>query len=468
MEQILNSATYARNYRGSSTVFDENFVLDIIQQTLTTLGELATNTSTVSLDISHQDLNKDEIKKLVKNIKEHDDIEIINLEGNTTLKDGFKEICEALYKSSNEIFVINAAKCNLKKNQCKALISLFKRCKNLQAVHLGGNKEMKGRRKIFSSLSSSYNSLQHLNLSSCGLKKKHCNDLGTLLFNCSKIESIILSNNDKMGSGIINIAVGFSKAITTLKKIDFTFCKLSYINCLAICGFIKNSSKLESISMSFDLERQNFFEVICSALNKCSDSLKSLNFIRCHFFLINITPLSRFIVSASHLKEVDFSCNLFLLDQFIEICLVLETKANNIKRLSFMACYLKEENLEPLLRLLSKCCLERFYIDENEDLDAGFTLIIAILLTSCNSLKELSFSGCNLSEDQCIALGKLIKACSNIEILDVGENPRMGSGFEEIFSGLLLYRKNLKALNFDNCNLNNIQLLLYQKLKTSN
>ncbi|CAD5126870.1 unnamed protein product [Dimorphilus gyrociliatus] len=401
-------------------------------------------------------LEKELSIKIGNLLKHCSTIESINLGYNKTMDNGFFNICNGLEQSFNTLKNINLFSCNLNDEQNRMVGKLFKKCSQLETIHLGGNLMMEnGLLQICDGLEQAVSTLKDLNFIWCNLNEEHCKHIGKLLKRCSKIETINIGGNENMGNGLSNICNGLVQSSNSLKHVIFFWCNLNENECKMIGNLFENCSNIETINFEWNQQMGNGLFDICKVLLQSSNSLKEINFLWCDLNEQQCRKIGKLFEYCSNIEKIHFGGNGNMGNGLFDICSGLVQSANNLRVVNFLDCNLNEEECRIIGNLLKNCSrIEVINLKRNQQMGNGLFEICSGLIKSSSHLKEMDFLGCNLNEEQCKQIGNLLKYCFKLEIINLKRNQQMGNGLFDICSGLVQSANALKEINFLGCNLN--------------
>ncbi|CAD5114070.1 unnamed protein product [Dimorphilus gyrociliatus] len=130
----------------------------------------------------------------------------------------------------------------------------------------------------------------------------------------------------------------------------------------------------------------------------------------------------------------------------------------NLSCIEIIGNNLFENSAIELAKLLKKCSnLEKIDFTGNRQMNEGFNDILESLCKSKYSLKHLILEDCDVNPFQARSLGDTLKSCMFLETLNLKGNYRMDYGINYIFDSILHLGQYLKTLNLMNCQLNSYQ-----------
>lgn len=167
--------------------------------------------------------------------------------------------------------------------------------------------------------------------------------------------------------------------------------------------------------------------------------------------LINFSNISKiFLKSFKNVGIIDIAyfCNSFL------------PSMKNIVELSFKDCKLTYEHCHHLSNLLENCTeIKNLEFFEIKTMENGLNQILTTTFKVAKNFTELSIIDCNLSVEQCLHLSNLFRNNSKITKINLSKNINMKSGFISICNELEHSKDTLQEIIFDECKLDEYQLI---------
>ncbi|CAD5126727.1 unnamed protein product [Dimorphilus gyrociliatus] len=427
----------------------------------------STNGHLIKINLSQCNLGEHECIRIGILFQISNNIENVNLGWNSKMGNGLSSICNGLTQSKNSLKNFNLAWCNLNEEQCTWIGDLLKKCSKIETIRLEGNYKMgNGLADICTGLLNSLNSLKHINFRLCDLDEDQCINVGNLVKNCFVIESINLDWNKRMGNGLERFCIGLFYSQSTLKNIYLNQCNLDENQFKKIGNIMKYYSKLERIDLGFNLNMKNGIINFCQGLIESATNLKEINFENCNLNAKKCYWIGHLFSKSSNIENVNLKGNFELGDNGIKsICHGLQRSINSLKIINFEQCNLNEEQCNYIGNLFKYCSLiEAVNFKSNSKMEHGFQNVCKGLVKSSNSLKHINLECCQIDKESCINLGELLKNCSKIETINLKENRNISDAVEHICNGLLPSVKALKSINLNSCNFSKQQCFSIGKL----
>lgn len=191
-------------------------------------------------------------------------------------------------ESNDYSYLINIRKfklyqCKFHISEFKSIENMLKNMEKLEIVDLSYNKFMiLNFSNLFNCLIYSTKNLKQVILTDCDLKFENCEYLGKLLHECWNIEKLLLDQNQNMADGLIYVCQGLINSSKTLKRISFENCNLSVEHCKFIGKFITDCSNIEYIQLSENEKIRDGFKYILNGLINCFTTLKRVELSFCY------------------------------------------------------------------------------------------------------------------------------------------------------------------------------------------
>ncbi|CAD5126962.1 unnamed protein product [Dimorphilus gyrociliatus] len=304
---------------------------------------------------------------------------------------------------------------------------------------------------------SSY-TVTEINLEDRFLSEDESRKIGNIIKKFNRLQKIDLTGNDEMRDGLSEICKGLVQSSTTLKECHLSFCNITISQAKHFGNMLQKCSKIEKLDFSGNNQTENELEYICNGLVKSSNTLKVIDFGSCDLDNNQSTIIAKLLQKCSKIEEINLSMNENMGKGLQKICDSLIQSSNTLKEIDFSDCNLTETqagNIGNMLKKLSK--IESINLHNNVNMGNGLINICNGLVQSSNTLKYLNLGKCNLSKIQAAKIGKMLQNCSAINSIDLNYSNCMENGLIDICYGLLQSSNTLKLLYLVNCNINESQ-----------
>ncbi|CAD5111590.1 DgyrCDS890 [Dimorphilus gyrociliatus] len=400
-----------------------------------------------------------------------------------------KKIFIALQSSSASLFKIALVNVSLTEEEGYSLGDLFKRCNSLREIHFqGADNYVKGLEWIFDGLKSSSDCLIKLELGKLSLSERSSAKLGNLLKDCRRLEEIRLNENDIQKNGLEKILKGLKSSSNSLLEINIK-CQLSEGECCLLGDFLKGCNSIRQMKFFTDNKHgKKGIGRIIHGLKSSSGNLLKINNDEYSFNDGETVALGDLLEQCTSLREIQFISSACAERGFEKLFAGLGTSCRSLSKICLSGCKLNKKTGFRLGALLKDCIwLGEFYMTKSRVSGEGFEKIFDGLSTSSQTLLNISFSDCDLNEEEAYCLGDLFEKCSSLQEINLSNNTRYGKAFERILEGRsvfssinqnppvdggndvngfgeLCYRlsfssKSLLEMSFSNCNLTEQQSL---------
>ncbi|CAD5126370.1 unnamed protein product [Dimorphilus gyrociliatus] len=398
-------------------------------------------------------LTNDHVEKIGNIVIICENIQKVDLSKNEKMGNGLSSILQALLKSSKSLKQINLSMCSMAKSQGRDLGNLLEKCSNIENIDLSWNTSLAEEWiAIFKGLRASSSTLKEVNLSSCSLDEKYGKFIGEVLNDCNNIEEINLSWNKEMKSQLSFILNCLSKSSNTLKVVDISWNYLLEEHGNSIGEIFQQYSNIQVINLSGNKQLENGWSAICNGLLKSVNCLRDIDISSCELGENCGRSIGNLLENCSNVEIFNISWNKHLDNDLLAICKGLVNSANTLTDIDFQYCYLTESQGNIIGNMLNSCTnLNTVDFSSNIHVGRGLSRICDGLLQSSNTLTSISLNMCNIKEDVAYSIANLLQKCSKIEILALSRNYKMGNGFLSICDSLLKSTESLKEIHFSWC-----------------
>lgn len=423
-------------------------------------GLLSSHSKLEKINLSGCQLDKIQAIYLSKFFKSCKNLSKVNLNFNSTLKEGFKEICESLKSSAKCLKEIQFCCCRINKRKSQFIADLLQECYCLEEVNLSMNNGIN--EPILTGLKNSGETIKKVNFSGCELSKEISHELFVNLQNYSKMEELLVGLNMDIAE-TFHISINGLK-LSNIKILDFQACNLKETKNMGI--FLKSFYHLEKINFSWNFLSKNALQEICNGLYSSVYSLKTIYFSNCKFEVGHGKILHKFFNHCLLLENIDLSYNKSILTGFKDIFDGLHNSSTYLKYLNLAGCCLDIVCCKKLNTLLRKCSLREFDMNYNKLTEDGLETVLSGLKYSKNTLNVLKLSDCNINGKMAIHLGKFLKECNILREINIANNLEMKKEFNSIISGLQSSCENLLKLDFRQISMEKDEVLQLESFLT--
>ncbi|CAD5125472.1 unnamed protein product [Dimorphilus gyrociliatus] len=311
---------------------------------------------------------------------------------------------------------------------------------------------------ICKGLETTASSLQKIDFSSCNLSFKQGVWLSDLLKKCNSLQDINLSCNDSFADGFKDICDGLKCSSSSLLTIQVANCGLNGKQTSWLGDLLTECTKLKKFNLSGNCSFENNFEKICNGLKSSSSSLLVIEVCDCNLSDLSEEDglqLGNLLKDCTSLQEIDLKCNQFFDNAFENICIGLKSSSSSLLTIQLGDCDLDEKQCSFLSELLAACThLQEIDLTENFGVGDVCKRICNGLQSSASSLTVINVWCSNLPNNQGVHLGNLLKRCTKLREIDLTLNENLDEAFEGIFNGLKSSSSTLRVIKVESCQLN--------------
>lgn len=444
----------------SIAVFNEHKFSDIFN------GFIPSSSNLKEINLPNFNLDEIQCQSLGQLFHQCDRLEKINISENVNMKHGFVHLCKQLKFSSDSLREIDFCYCYLDDGQTKALANLLQKCSNLCFVNLAGNPfpEMEFQ-ALCRGLCKSCHSLEIILFGECKLTEVNCIEIGKFLNYCQSIKEIELFNNRSMNNGLIYVFDGICQSSSVLNVLNLSSCNLNESHCKQLKALLENCSNIQLFNISYNKNCGNGFTDICQGLIKSGEKLKKVFMVNCDLNEEQGTNVGKLLESCSSIQIFTIAFNPDMNNGSAHVINGLKRSQNTLKNVDFCSCNLTQEDCIVLGRTLEYCPnIDSINLGGNKNMSNGFSAVCQGLLKSKRSLSNIYLRNCTFSEKQGEQLGSLLSKCTCIECVNISFNPNMENGLKIIANGLLNSSYKLQYVFIENCQLSQEERLLFQNL----
>ncbi|XP_072514086.1 NACHT, LRR and PYD domains-containing protein 3-like [Salminus brasiliensis] len=347
--------------------------------------------------------------------------------------------------------------CNLSKDSCESLASVFSSDSPLKELDLSDNDlQDTGVKLLSAGLKSPYCKLEILRFAGCNLTAESMETLVAALQSANSLKELDLTNSQLQDSGVELLSVGMNGSHCKLEILRLAMCKLSELSCDALRSVIQSeTSSLKELDLSKNDLQDSGVERLSAGLKSSYCKLETLRLAICKLGKESCDALrSALQTETASLKVLDLSDN-DLQDSGVELLSAgLKSSYNKLESLRLALCNLGKiscENLGSVLQLENSSLIE-LDLSNNDLQDSGVELLSAGLKSSHCKLQILQLALCNLGENTCENLGSVLKLeTSSLKELDLSNNDLQDSGVKQLSAGLSSSHCKLQILRLSGC-----------------
>uniref|UniRef100_A0A8C1MLG4 NACHT domain-containing protein n=1 Tax=Cyprinus carpio TaxID=7962 RepID=A0A8C1MLG4_CYPCA len=289
-------------------------------------------------------------------------------------------------------------------------------------------------------------------LNDCDLTDESCSNLATALTSDHNLIELNMSNNNLQESGVKQLCTGLENITCKLEILKLSKCDLTEESCSALASVLSSDS---SSLKELDLSNNNLKD---SGVNLLSDGLKE----NCELEKLRLSDCSiteegyKALASAlrsnpSHLIELDLTGNDPGQSGVKELLDSIKDPECKVK-LRFLGPA-ADEACQYVTGIVGKnpLLLRELNLSEHELGDTQVNQIAALLQDKHCTLKTLQLRKCGLTEESCLVLATVLRSNSSLKELDMSNNNLQDLGVKKL--GLENTNCTLQKLRLSNCSI---------------
>ncbi|OMJ82144.1 hypothetical protein SteCoe_17218 [Stentor coeruleus] len=287
--QVLNSNPLLQFLGLSGTGLSDG--IEFIAQGITE------NYNLFSLDLSNNALNGKMMECLTRAVVKTE-LKILNLSNNKIGDEGCEFISNMIlgaYEAACPLVNLNISYNGISSKGAGKIFHSLRLNILIKDFNISGNQFSQGLTMFFTTFLSDNCVMKNINLSNCGIKTDHLQNVLDGLNKNKKLENINLSHNKIEDPGAQHIAFGLAKN-TGLKSIDLSSCSIKGQGALAIAKSLRNNFTLNSINLRDNSVKDDSGEIFVE-ITRLNKNFLSIN--------LDLNPLNlKFVESIKlNLKE---------------------------------------------------------------------------------------------------------------------------------------------------------------------
>uniref|UniRef100_A0A8C1Y4D0 NACHT domain-containing protein n=1 Tax=Cyprinus carpio TaxID=7962 RepID=A0A8C1Y4D0_CYPCA len=437
------------------------------------------SSSLKELDLSNNNLQDSGVKLLSGGLKENCKLEKLRLSECNVTEEGYKALASALRLNPSHLIELDLTGNDPGQSGVKELSDLLHdpNCQ-LQTLRLLGpaadeacqyvtgivgknllllrelnlsERELGDTRvnQITALLQDKHCKLNTLMLRDCGLTEESCSALATVLRSNPSLKELDMSNNNLQDSGVKKLQNGLGNIKCTLEKLGLSGCSITEDGYKALASALRsNPSHLTELDLRGNDPGPSGVKQLYDLLQDPNCKLKTLRFLgpaadEACLYVTGIVGKNPLLLRELNLSEHELGDT-----QVNQIAALLQDKHCTLKTLQLRKCGLTEESCLVLATVLrSNSSLKELDMSNNNLQDLGVKKL-GLENTNC-TLQKLRLSNCSITEEGYIALASALRSNpSHLIELDLTGNDPGQSGVKELIDLLQNEHYKLKTIRF--------------------
>lgn len=228
-----------------------------------------------TFDINDCNLQEKDFEYLSEILLHFENLKYFDISWNENLNYYKSDFFLQAARSDKTLETINAIGCNFNFQNLTDLSFLISSCKNIKNLNVSFNNiicESSTSFSIFQELIFSSSVLENLNLKNCNLCDKNIEYLSKYLHQSYKLKSIDFSENRNIGYTNFPVFKNLCKSSSTLEYLNFEKCELSNENIYEISKLFSQCTKLKTVKLGFNKKigqtQYPILKNLCISINK--------------------------------------------------------------------------------------------------------------------------------------------------------------------------------------------------------
>ncbi|XP_036061006.1 NACHT, LRR and PYD domains-containing protein 5 [Onychomys torridus] len=240
----------------------------------------------------------------------------------------------------------------------------------------------------------------------------------------------------------------------SLETLRLDSCELTSACYLEISKLLLSTTSLKSLSLARNKVVEKSMRSLCEALSSSKCALKKLILDSCDLTSASFQVLASALLSNRTLTHLCLSNNRLRVEDVRRLCQFIRHPECALQRLILNQCGLKGDAYGFLaLMLINNKKLTHLSLTMNPMEDGGVKLLCEAIREPTCHLQELELVGCQLTEDCCEDLARMITANKHLKSLDLSNNALGDTGVIALCKGLKHSDSSLRRLGLEACRL---------------
>ncbi|XP_026110148.1 NLR family CARD domain-containing protein 3-like [Carassius auratus] len=375
------------------------------------------------------------------------------------LKDtGLNNLCDVLKDSHCKLERLRLSDCSITEEGYKALASALRsNPSHLIELDLTGNDPgQSGVEKLSDLLQDDSCKLKIIRFLKSPAAQDVCDYLTKVLAKSPLLLTELDLSEDKIGDlDWEKLSALLVDSHCKLEKIKLNNCELTEKSCSVLATVLSSKTILKELNLNNSRLLDSGVKVICEGLKKPVCELEILKLSDCSITEEGYKALASAVRSnPSHLKELDLTGNDPGQSGVKELNDLLQNPNCQVKTLRFLGPA-ADEACQYVSGIVGKnpLLLRELNLSECELGDTRLNQIAALLQDKHCTLKTLKLCNCGLTEESCLVLATVLRSNSSLKELDMSNNNLQDSGVKKLQSGLEDTNCTLTKLSLSDCSI---------------